>query len=362
VLPQPNDRREDRSLPARLRRRIAEAGPISFANFMEAALYDTEEGYYARGGRIGEGGDFVTSPTLSPLFAAVLARRFARDASRLDGPVDFVEVGAGDGRFLEDFSIALARESPDAIPRLRLTGVERSAASRETLARRRIEPAPRLLAGVQEIEPGSVSGWIFANELFDALPVVRLRGLPGGGVEELRVGLGQGRFVWTRVPSTQAQRESLARFGIVLEAGQVGEISPGAAPLYRRLARALVRGRLVLFDYGHRARVLYHPLARRGGTLAVHEAGRRGGDPLERPGELDLTAHVNWDELERAGLEEGLRTDLLRRQGRFLIESGIFDLASSEREKWGAYRIVDPEGMGEEISVLVQSRAIEPMF
>jgi hypothetical protein len=101
-----------------------------------------------------------------------------------------------------------------------------------------------------------------------------------------------------------------------------------------------------------------HPLARRQGTLAVHSAGRRGGDPLSRPGEVDLTAHVNWDDLLRVGEKEGLATRGIFRQGRYLAEAGILDLAGSEREKWRVYRLVDPEGMGEEISVLVQSRGM----
>ncbi len=90
-------------LAERLRDRIRREGPISFADFMEAALYDPDAGYYSRGAPIGEGGDFVTSPSVSPAFAATLARRFAEDAAVLDGALDFVEVGAGEGTFLGDF-------------------------------------------------------------------------------------------------------------------------------------------------------------------------------------------------------------------------------------------------------------------
>jgi SAM-dependent MidA family methyltransferase len=80
---------------------------------MEAALYDPNEGYYAKGARIGEGGDFVTSPHVTPAFAAALARQFRKDTRAFEGTVDFVEAGAGDGRFLRDFSRALAEEDPD---------------------------------------------------------------------------------------------------------------------------------------------------------------------------------------------------------------------------------------------------------
>ena len=320
---------------------------------MEAALYDPEGGYYSRGAPIGEGGDFVTSPGISPAFAGTLARLFAKDAEPLEGELVFVEAGAGEGTFLADFTRALAAESPGVSVRTRVAAFERSPAARERLEARGL----RLL---WELPEGSVRGWIFANELYDALPVARVRGT-GSGLEELRVGVEDDRFAWTAAAAPPEWSEHLSRFGVVLEPGQVGEIRPGAAALHRRLSRALGRGRVVLFDYGHRARTLYHPLARRGGTIAVHAHGRRGGDPLERPGELDLTAHVNWDELVAVGEEEGLASEGPIRQARFLTRAGIFDFADGDAAKWRIYRLVDPGGMGEEISVLVQSRGVPPL-
>jgi SAM-dependent MidA family methyltransferase len=345
------------SLTDRLRDRIVREGPISFADFMAAALYDPEAGYYARGTAIGEPGDFVTSPHVSPAFAATLARVFAVDAETLPGPVDFVEVGAGEGRFLEDFAQALRVLAPSVHARLRLTAVEASAAGRGAIAARSVEPPPRILSSVEELAEGSVSGWIFSNELFDALPVVRVMGSEEG-LRELRVGLENGRFVWVAAPAGETLSRHLAAQGVVLSPGQKGEISPALADVQRLLARALARGWLVAFDYGHPARILYHPFARPEGTLAVHMGGRRGGDPLEDPGAHDLTAHVNWDVLLSAGEAEGLHTDRLARQGAFLVEAGIFDFARSDAEKWRIFRLVDPEGMGEEISVLVQSRGV----
>jgi SAM-dependent MidA family methyltransferase len=343
------------SLSERLRGSIAREGPISFYDFMRAALYDPEEGYYACGAAIGEGGDFVTSPHVSAAFAASLARLFAIEAEDLEGEVDFVEAGAGDGRFLEDFTFALARLAPELHGRLRVTAIEASEAGRRALAARPIEPAPRVLADARELTAGSVRGWIFSNELYDALPVVRVEG-SADGLRELRVGAGPDGFAWTPVPAAPEWREHLARLGVTLEPGQKGEIAPDAAPLHRRLSAALDRGSVVTFDYGHPARVLYHPFARRSGTLAVHRGGRRGGDPLESPGEVDLTAHVDWDLLLAAGEAEGLAADRLTRQGMFLSEIGILDFARSDAEKWRVFRLLDPEGMGEEISVLVQRK------
>jgi SAM-dependent MidA family methyltransferase len=343
------------SLAERLRERIQREGPISFRDFMAAALYDPQEGYYATGARIGERGDFVTSPTISPLFAATLARRFAADVEKLEGPVDFVDAGAGSGQFLEDLAAALARDHPDVAARVRLTAVERSAAARQALADRRIEPEPRILASVEDLARETVSGWVFSNELYDALPVVRVV-CGAEGLDEMRVAWDSEAFVWSRAPAPDAFREHLESFGVTLAPGQIAEISFGAAPLHRTLARSLARGSLYAFDYGHRAPVLYHPAARRAGTLVVHFGGLRRGDPLRHPGHVDLTAHVNWDLLIRAGEEEGLTGSRVVRQGKFLLELGIFDLVTTSQDKWKAYRLVDPEGMGEELSVLVQTK------
>ena len=345
------------TLSERLRQRIAHEGPISFRDFMATALYDLQAGYYSRGAAIGERGDFVTSPYVSPAFAAAIARKLAESAAQLPGSVDFVEVGAGEGKFLEDFTKALARDAPGVLARLRLTAIERTEAARRVLAARQITPSPSVLDSAEQLQDHSVAGWIFSNELYDALPVVRVVGTEKG-LDELRVGAEPDRFLWVRVPAPEAYREHLASFGVKLEPGQVGEISFAAAPLHRRLARAIARGSLVTFDYGHMPEVLYHPLARRSGTLAVHFAGFRRGDPLSRPGEMDLTAHVNWEDLKRAGELEGLTTNAIERQGRYLIENGVFDFAADEKEKWRVYRLVDPEGMGEELSVLIQSRGM----
>jgi len=346
------------SITERLRERIAHEGPISFRDFMAAALYDAQEGYYARGAAIGERGDFVTSPYVSPAFAKVIARKFAADVEPLEGPLDFVEVGAGEGKFLEDFSAALEEQAPDISSRTRFIAVERSAGGRQALSKRRLSRPLRTVESANELPEGGIHGWIFSNEVYDALPVVRVTG-SSRGLQELRVDVEGDGFVWRLAPAPDAYREHLERYGVSLEPGQVGEISFGAAPLHRTLARALGKGWLVAFDYGHRSATLYHPSARRHGTLAVHFAGLRRGDPLSRPGQVDLTAHVHWDLLVEAGEKEGLVTDGISRQGRWLIEAGLFDFAQGDAERWRAYRLVDPEGMGEELSVLVQSKGIE---
>jgi len=200
----------------------------------------------------------------------------------------------------------------------------------------------------------------------------------GGRLVELGAALAPDgeSFAWATIPARPELSDYLARFGVELAEGQIAEVNLAAAPLHRALARLVSRGRLVAFDYGHRAPVLYHPHARPSGTLAVHSGGRRGGDPLARPGEVDLTAHVNWDDLERAGEAEGFETQRRMRQTEFLVAAGLFEDAGARlvedargrfvpngKDRRGeALRLVDPEGIGDAISVLLQSKGMDPLL
>jgi SAM-dependent MidA family methyltransferase len=347
------------SLADRLAARIGREGPIAFRDFMEAALYDPEDGYYARRAAIGHGGDFVTSPSISPLFARAIARTLARDVANFEGEIVFCEAASGSGAFLRDFRAALDDLDPGASARTRLWAIERSEAGRDAIAGAGL--AERIAGDVADLAGAGVDGWIFSNELYDALPVHRVR-KSEGRLTELAVSLAPGgdSFAWVEQPAKPELCAYLARFGVELTEGQTAEINLEAAPLHRQLARLLARGRIVTFDYGHRAPILYHSHARHSGTLAVHSGGRRGGDPLERPGEVDLTAHVNWDDLERAGKSEGFVTERRMRQSEFLVAAGLFEDAGGRRLE--ALRLVDPEGIGDALSVLLQSKGMPGLF
>src|SRR5205814_3966395 len=118
------------SLTEKLAGRIRREGPVNFRDFMEAALYDPEYGYYARRAAIGEGGDFVTSPSISPLFARAIARLFVRDATTIPEAAVFCEAGARNGTFLRDFRAALSDLHAGIAARTELWAIERSAAGR----------------------------------------------------------------------------------------------------------------------------------------------------------------------------------------------------------------------------------------
>jgi SAM-dependent MidA family methyltransferase len=200
---------------------------------------------------------------------------------------------------------------------------------------------------------------IFSNELFEALRVRRMIGLTDGAIEELRVAVGpSGDFGWlaARVEDERLPRW-LERRGVRLAPGQIADISLEWEPLYRRLARVLGEGLLVTCDYGFETASLFDPRTRANGSLACYRDHRVHRDPFRSVGAQDLTAHVDLAALREAGESEGLETVALVRQALFLAAAGLFDeLQADPGLLQDAQALLDGDGMGEEIRVLVQAR------
>ena len=332
------------SVAERLAARVAREGAIPFAVFMREALYG-EGGYYRREEwPVGARGDFVTGPALSPLVARASGRLLARLDGALGRAADLLEVGYGDGSHLA----ALARDHGG---RRRLCGVDPAA---------RPLPSPvEACADLAPVGPGAIEGMIFSYELFDALPVHRVVGASGGLEELWVVAAPGGGFAWEQRPLSDPRlAELLARSGARLAPGQVADVAPDGERLYAELARRLGRGLLVTCDYGFANGRLYDPRIRFHGTLACHRRHRLHRDALAAPGEQDLTAHVDFDLLRRSGERAGLVTVGLVSQALWLAACGLFsDLAEApERQRHEAMALLDPEGMGSEIRVLVQAR------
>lgn len=326
-----------------LRRRISEEGPIPFADFMAEALYG-EEGYYRRRDLpIGVDGDFVTGSSWSPLFGRTTARLVRRLDEALGISADVLEVGPGNGAHLRALVEALGNS-----PR-RILACDR--------VPREVPVGVRAIGEIEEAAP--IRGLIFSYELFDALPVHRAVGSPTGAPREVRVGLGgDGGFAWQVMESCHPGIEAWLRHrGVQLVPGQLADVSLEWEPLYRRLARSLEEGLVVTCDYGFETAALFDPRVRRHGTLACYRGHRVHRDPFRSPGGQDITAHVDLAALREAGEAEGLVTLGLLRQAAYLTSAGIFDeIAASPGSASDAQRLLDGEGMGEEIRVLVQGR------
>jgi SAM-dependent MidA family methyltransferase len=349
-------------LAARLAERIRCQGPLRFDVFQEAALYDPDGGYYERPGRVGRAGDFVTGPSWHPGFGRTIARIARRLRDELGGPIDVVDIGAGEGELLAAAADFLKDEEG-----FRLRGVERSSA-RRALGRERA-PEAEWSSSLEEVPkiPG-LRGLFVAYELFDALPV-RALFFDGEELLERVVTLRPGgeAFAWDVAPCVDgaALVEYFRTRGIHLLRNQQLEIRPGAARLASALGEHLSQGLLLVFDYGAPARALYSA-ARPNGTLEAFHAHSVTRDVLSEPGERDITAWVDFTELHEAFASDGLDVAGPVSQARVLSAAGIGaelehdfgEPISAERaaERNAITRLIAPGGMGESIRVLLASR------
>lgn len=355
---------------------IRETGPLTFARFMELALYDEEYGYYTTGGGpsrtaspIGrEGSDFFTAPSLSPILAKCLVRQLEEIDERLGHPPVFhlVEMGPGDGTLFRDL-LQECREQQDSLfPRLACILVERSPAFRR---RQRDALAAWQEQGVgmqwvddlQSIPDGSLTGTLLSNELVDAFPVHRVR-MEEDGLRELYVTNCNNALQerWGE-PSTPELALFLSDLDVELTVGFTTEINLEAVKWVKQVARVLDRGVIITIDYGHTAQDYYAP-ERKNGTLMGYYRHAVTTDPFTRVGEQDLTAHVNFSSLAHAGERVGLTTTGFTNLQHFLMGLGIEELIEGCEQESEAVRaaaqLLRPHGMGTTFKVLIQHKGV----
>jgi SAM-dependent MidA family methyltransferase len=397
---------------------IRERGPMTVAAFMDLALYDRQLGYYARAPRrSGRAGDFFTSVDVGPLFGELLAVQVAqcfellavapsapsRSSASLPS-FDLVEAGAGNGRLAADMLRGLHRHHPALGDRVHLHLVDASPearrAQRDTLG----DLSNHLVASSDSL-PASYEGVLVANELLDALAVhqvvMRQEGLREVYVcavdsrqstvdgQQSSVDSQQSSVVTQRPPvagrrslvadrqstvdcrlstvegpiSTPALEEYFARLGVVLEPDWRAEINLRAVQWIQEAARRLRRGFLVIIDYGHEARHLYS-VSHATGTLTTFSNHTMAGPELqtprwlERPGEQDLTAHVDFTSVRAAAEKEGLVTLGFMDQTYFLL--GLMDDAAtlSFSQRLALKTLTMPGGLGSTHKVLILGKNV----
>jgi SAM-dependent MidA family methyltransferase len=353
---------EDEALVARIHDEIDREGPMTFARFMELALYDPDGGYYrSETARPGRAGDFLTAPESHPIFGAVLARAVADVWDRLGRPAPFTlrESGAGTGILGAAILDGLRAERPDLAATIRYQPIEVEQTRLDTLAEH--FEATGLASSLDRTTPSEapVDGVVLANEVLDALPTHRVvqRGdtllevFVGGGVD--------GRFVDVEAePSTRALARRLESEAVVLVDGQRAEICLAVDRWVAGVTAGLARGIALFIDYGYPAAELYDPVRRRDGTLRAYLRHRVHDDPYVHVGRQDLTAHVDVTAVERAAAAAGLTRLGTTTQAEFLLGLGTEDLLQAIQAdpattlesylavRSALFRLLDPSAMG----------------
>jgi len=345
-----------RSLAGPLHKMLQDSD-LPFRDFVEVALYYPELGYYARGASpVGKTGDFVTSPHISPVFSFALSLLISEFGAFVGGGAStIVDIGCGDGSLIHSLYKPSETTHFWGVDRVPQQGIVKFTTS---------------LADV----PRTDAQLVICNELFDALPFARLV-MRGEHLHELWVTERDGALDWSEHEAEGKYEDYFAERGIELRDGQFVDVSLDWEPLYEEICRFVTRGLIVTFDYGYPEKQLFSGRVRQFGTAAAYSGHQVSRELLARPGEQDLTAHINFSDLERAGERSGFKTLFFDRQAKFLLAAGATEhelLAPLDDVRAGtadealevrqqredARRLILPDGIGEDIRVLVQGKGV----
>ena len=348
---------------AEVRRRIFDRGRISFAEFMEIALYHPTGGYYSKR-RVGESRDYFTSSAAHPAFGALLAVQAERIWGIMGRPRPFhvVEMGAGEGLMARDFVRYAHSLNPGFADALTYVALDRVRAG----ARAPFPSVPFQSVLTDGAPLNGVTGLFISNELLDALPVHRFE-IRSGKVHELFVSLDESGTLVEQPgePPNPQIVERLSRSGIELHEGFVGEVNLGIGPWMRQVAASLNCGIVITIDYGYEASQLYSS-SRKRGTLHTYFRHTEGAGPFRRIGSQDITAHVDFTAVATEGAEVGLRSVGLLTQAEYLKTLGWSQIAEGTRgitlssydrdaNLMALRELVRPEGLGG-FKVMVQEK------
>jgi len=367
------------SLAQIIREEIGKQGVITFARYMELALYCPDCGFYEKeGDNIGRGGDFYTSVSVGPLFGEFLGFQFANWYSSHgktgEGGLRLVEAGAHNGQLAHDVLTWLKNQRPEVFERTEHLILEPSTRRREWQNKKLSAFSGKVTwaddfppHATRNPQPASPFTLCYSNELLDAMPVRRFAwDAAKQSWFEWGVAADGARFVWarlaTQVDSVSLNLPSSPELLEVLPDGYIVEINPAAEAWWSRAGQWLQNGKLIAFDYGFGAADAIVP-ERSNGTLRAYRQHKQVADVLADPGDQDITAHVNFGRIEQAGMAAGLKTELFENQGRFLTTLAAEAWKpDSPFGPWDQKRtrqfqtLTHPEHLGRSFRVLIQSR------
>lgn len=303
---------------------IQQSGPLRISDYFALCLADPDYGYYQTRDPFGKAGDFVTAPEISQLFGEMIGVCLVQAWHTQGAPdnVRIVEIGPGRGTLMSDALRVIARLAPELYEAATIHMVETSkrlrSIQKQTLVR--IKQRISWHDAFEEIPDGFTL--MVANELFDAIPIQQFVKTPQGffermvGLDEsgaLAFGLGPGTLDASVLPVATDQ----------VPDGQIFEISPARTAVIQSVASKIVRdgGTALVIDYGHLTTGFGDTLQ----AVFQHEYD----PPLLRPGEADLTSHVDFQVLAEAARAAGAYVHRPMTQGDFLVGLGIVERAGA---------------------------------
>jgi len=347
---------------------VKEGGLVDFERFMSLALYAPGLGYYVNGAqKFGVGGDFITSPELSPLFGQSLANQIAEVFGALEQP-NVLEFGAGSGALA--VSVLEQLEQLDCLP-VRYQILELSAELQQRQHETIQQALPHLIERVEWLSHMPSSGWrgvVVANEVLDAMPVQRFR-----------KSADQWQMQWVSYTDDAYQATWLdaiddlllkqldaleARLG-QFEDGYESEVNRHVDGWISALSQMIEQGAVILVDYGYPEATFYHP-ERSAGTLICHYQHKAYKDPLQRVGSQDITANVDFSAVAEAGVNHGFDLAGFTAQSFFLMNNGITELLNEDpmsdryiHQAQAMKQLTLPTEMGERFKVIAFSKGLD---
>lgn len=354
--------------------RIKNSGPITFARFMELALYEQEYGYYSSDrARIGKEGDYYTSPCVHPAFGEIIGRFIHKVYKTLNiQEFTIVEMGAGKGYLALDVLESIKRDQPRFYSILNYLIVEISPSlieEEKTILKDHLHKIS-FLRSISEMGDVEIAGVFISNELLDSFPFHRLKYIKND-FQEIYVGLRNDEF--TEILDTLSSSELktyIDRYGLEFMEGQEIEINLNAKQWLLNVSRILSKGFVVTIDYGFKATELFDPIRTKGTYMCFynHEANE---NPYAHIGGQDITAHVDFSNLVLAGNDVELETVKYTTQGQFLIDWGILDILernnlrnkadelSYQKDILAIKNLFLPDLMGGKFKVLIQAKNLK---
>lgn len=338
-LPQPNENAQQHSeqLTNKIRQYLKRHQKMSFAEYMQLALYTPNLGYYSNGlAKIGAQGDFITAPEVSPLFSRCLARQAQQVLSELEQG-SLVEFGAGRGIMARDLLLELEQlEQPFEHYYI----IELSAQLREVQQQTLSSLPSELFAKIiwlDQLPKTPINAVVLANEVLDAMPVERIKIQPSQASRAFVVwDEDKEQFDWQYQPITEPflqkfSNQLIERIGDVDDRGYVTEINLNISPWLKSISEFLQSAVVLLIDYGYSQHEYYQP-NRRMGTLRCHYQHRAHSNPFFYPGLQDITAHVDFTAVAEAAYSHQFRLAGYNTQAHFLIATGLLDMASNPEQ------------------------------